>query len=302
MKQIIVILLSVFLLVGATVAQEEEKPLPPATPAQCGEIVEGEFVKRDDLDSLGRIIWFTLDVDPGTKVTLVGNALGERLNIGFGVFDPARNLLAYINTYENDDYRKPTLVAPAFSSTGTHYIAVTNVSSPLDYKINGAMAEGGEAFATTFGVLGFFTVEVHCELSNGEIIAPGIVSGVRGQTITVPDTIPVTVIPLALDSLVAATVIPGTVEPIGYTISTAGEGSLILSLERISGNASSGVVIFAPNGSIVFVAAMIGVPSVSISIAPLEVGQYTLVAYPLDIAQPVDTQPAIIQIQARLKR
>lgn len=300
MKQSVVLL--VFFLLVSGFAAAQDAPPPPSAPVQCGDVVERDFVERDDLETSGQTIWFRLDAAPGTRVTLEGHVPGETLTLSLAVFDPAYDLFAQTASWDEES-QSATLETPALTSRGTHWLGVVNTAGVTNANLQQVMDAGSEGYPTLYGSLGYFILSITCELPSGEVIAPGSATapGAGGQTLLLPTQVPATVVPFVLNTPTSATVVPGSTDLIGYAVEAPAEGSLRLTLTRVSGTASTGVLVIAPDGSIAFQTTMIATPTVSAQINPVMAGPYVVVAFPLDFAQPDDAQPAAIQIDAQME-
>lgn len=287
MKQSKCMFLCVMLLLMAIWSAEDSNAQAAPTPAQCGQIIDAEFLRDGDEGAQE----YTLSLAPGDTITVFGDTVGAYLRYAISVFAPTTGKVARADW---NYYDEPRAESDVLSERGIYTIRVWS---------NGP---------------GLYTLYIGCTLRDGTVISPG---DVVGSSVISPTSAPAATLPPNVSGfpglapvdmsnavkvpLIAGTLMTGIVTPtgneiIGFSVEANAGDTVDLSFRKLSGNLNLGVVVLSPTNKVVFYGGLILSDSLSTRFTLQDAGQYTIAVYRVDLLPPAAAEATAFQVQGAI--
>ncbi|MEO1289494.1 MAG: hypothetical protein AAFV93_17155 [Chloroflexota bacterium] len=247
----------------------------------CGDIVENDFTNNYETHV------YTISLDAGSSLDVLGVALGDSLRFRFFMRDAVNNAIAWSNASNTSSAsyliteRRPNLVTGVLSATSVYTIAVANAD--------------WEGRPTTARGIGVYTLYVNCTLRDGTEIEAGVNLPEPEPTSLAPEPFPGfgfppvdavsfedgIELPLTLGQPAQAPIGGGLVAL--YTIDASVGQSNTLSVSRLADDFPVGVaVINQANNDIIFFGGMPSSNDLSVTLTFPEAGTYAIGLFALD--------------------
>lgn len=268
--------------------------VPPAfaqNRAECGSIIEGEFVRGDD----GPFTYYAVELSAGDQLRVSGETFGDYLRFSIGILNPGgvggddtRDVNWKYSLREN-----PVAESEELSERGTYQIRLRSYDP------------------------GFYTLYVACTLRDGTVINPGdtvqpadnpsqpsvapTFFGTGFPGLPPVDFTNGVTIPFTIGAPNTGSVSPGFEGVFGFTLDVNAGETYTFNFAKVSGNLNLGIAILSTDNQIVFYGGMIASNRLSTDVTFPANGQYTVGVFRVDLLPPDAPEATVFQVTATLQ-
>ena len=246
--------------------------------AECGSIIEGEFVRGGD----GPFTYYAIELSAGDQLKVSGETFGDYLRFSIGILNPGGGGVGGDDSgsvnWKYSLRQNPVAETEKLSERGTYQIRLRGYDP------------------------GFYTLYVACTLRDGTVINPGdtIQPADNPSQPSVAPTFfgagfpglpPVdftngVTIPFTIGAPNTGSVSPSFAGVFGFTLDVSAGETYTFDFAKISGNLNLGIAILSADNQIVFYGGMIASNRLSTDVTFPSGGQYTIGVFRVDLLPP----------------